>query len=80
MHLGYKAVIANLSDIYAMNATPTQIMLIPWLSATGSAWKHWMNFMKGFMQPVKNMELIWSEAIPLLPKKDLLFQSQPSGK
>jgi len=27
MHLGYKAVIANLSDIYAMNATPTQILL-----------------------------------------------------
>lgn len=24
-HLGYKSVIANLSDIYAMNATPTQI-------------------------------------------------------
>ena len=24
-HLGYKAVVANLSDIYAMNATPTQI-------------------------------------------------------
>ncbi len=26
-HLGYKAVIVNLSDIYAMNATPTQIVL-----------------------------------------------------
>ncbi len=26
-HLGYKAVIVNLSDIYAMNATPTQIIL-----------------------------------------------------
>jgi thiamine-monophosphate kinase len=26
-HLGYKAVIVNLSDIYAMNATPTQILL-----------------------------------------------------
>lgn len=24
-HLGYKSVIANLSDVYAMNATPTQI-------------------------------------------------------
>ncbi len=24
-HLGYKAVVVNLSDIYAMNATPTQI-------------------------------------------------------
>ncbi len=26
-HLGYKSVIANLSDIYAMNATPTQIVI-----------------------------------------------------
>lgn len=26
-HLGYKAVIVNISDIYAMNATPTQIVL-----------------------------------------------------
>lgn len=26
-HLGYKAVIVNLSDIYAMNATPTQITM-----------------------------------------------------
>src|SRR5215467_16273226 len=26
-HLGYKSVIVNLSDIYAMNATPTQIVM-----------------------------------------------------
>src|SRR6187549_3161842 len=26
-HLGYKSVIVNISDIYAMNATPTQILL-----------------------------------------------------
>lgn len=26
-HLGYKAVVVNVSDIYAMNATPTQIIL-----------------------------------------------------
>src|ERR1700748_91070 len=26
-HLGYKSVIVNLSDIYAMNATPTQITI-----------------------------------------------------
>ena len=26
-HLGYKSVIVNLSDIYAMNATPTQIIM-----------------------------------------------------
>jgi thiamine-monophosphate kinase len=27
LHLGYKSVIANLSDIYAMNATPTQVLV-----------------------------------------------------
>jgi thiamine-monophosphate kinase len=26
-HLGYKSIVVNLSDIYAMNATPTQVML-----------------------------------------------------
>ena len=26
-HLGYKSVVVNLSDLYAMNATPTQIIL-----------------------------------------------------
>src|SRR6202048_576051 len=26
-HLGYKSVVVNLSDIYAMNAVPTQIMI-----------------------------------------------------
>src|SRR5271169_2889750 len=26
-HLGYKSVIVNISDIYAMNATPAQIIL-----------------------------------------------------
>ncbi|MGB3006120.1 MAG: thiamine-phosphate kinase, partial [Chitinophagaceae bacterium] len=26
-HLGYKSVIANLSDVYAMNATPTQLTI-----------------------------------------------------
>ncbi|MEN9525760.1 MAG: hypothetical protein RLZZ256_1144 [Bacteroidota bacterium] len=31
-HLGYKSVIVNLSDIYAMNATPTQILLSVGLS------------------------------------------------
>ena len=27
IHLGYKSVIANLSDIYAMNAIPTQLLV-----------------------------------------------------
>ncbi len=32
-HLGYKAVVVNLSDIYAMNATPTQITVSLGLSS-----------------------------------------------
>ncbi len=31
-HLGYKSVVVNLSDIYAMNATPTQILISVGLS------------------------------------------------
>lgn len=31
-HLGYKSVVVNLSDIYAMNATPTQILMSVGLS------------------------------------------------
>src|SRR6185436_11962931 len=26
-HLGYKSVVVNLSDVYAMNATPTQVII-----------------------------------------------------
>ncbi|MCK7542074.1 MAG: AIR synthase related protein [Marinilabiliales bacterium] len=29
-HLGYKAVIRAISDIYAMNGTPGQILDFPW--------------------------------------------------
>ena len=56
-HLGYKTVVVNVSDIYAMNATPTQIIL-GLVSVTVLAWKRWMNFMKAFMQPVNIMRLI----------------------
>src|SRR5436190_12075730 len=31
-HLGYKSVVVNISDIYAMNATPTQILLVSGIS------------------------------------------------
>jgi thiamine-monophosphate kinase len=31
-HLGYKSVVVNLSDVYAMNATPTQILMSVGLS------------------------------------------------
>ncbi len=58
IHLGYKSVIVNLSDIYAMNAIPTQL-LVSLALATGSAWKPWKNFMKAFMPPVTNMGLTW---------------------
>ena len=33
-HLGYKSVIVNLSDIYAMNAIPTQIVTVSYTHLT----------------------------------------------
>ena len=53
-HLGYKSVIVSLSDVYAMNAVPTDHGKY-WFRLIVSAWRHWMNFMKAYMQPVINM-------------------------
>jgi thiamine-monophosphate kinase len=50
-HLGYKAVVVNLSDIYAMNATPTQITMSIGISNRFSV-------MRVYILPVKNMVLI----------------------
>ena len=36
-HLGYKAVVVNLSDVYAMNAIPTQILVSIALSSKFTA-------------------------------------------
>ena len=36
-HLGYKSVVVNISDIYAMNAIPTQIVISIGLSKIGRA-------------------------------------------
>ncbi|MGB1031227.1 MAG: thiamine-phosphate kinase, partial [Flavobacteriales bacterium] len=36
-HLGYKAIVVNLSDIYAMNATPTQVVVALGMSNRFSA-------------------------------------------
>jgi thiamine-monophosphate kinase len=38
-HLGYKAVVANLSDLYAMNATPKQILVSMAISAKLALWQ-----------------------------------------
>ena len=53
-HLGYKSVVVNLSDVYAMNASPHRLPLAS-LSATVLAWKHWKIFMKACTLPAKNM-------------------------
>ncbi len=56
-HLGYKSVVVNLSDVYAMNATPTQITVSVGIS-NRLAWRLLMNFMKECMLLVINMVLI----------------------
>ncbi len=53
-HLGYKTVVVNVSDIYAMNATPTQIIIGLGL-VTASALKRLMNFTKASTLPAKNI-------------------------
>jgi len=51
-HLGYKSVAVNLSDIYAMNATPKQITISIAISGKFSVEAI-------FTWPVKDTELIW---------------------
>ena len=55
-HLGYKTVVVNVSDIYAMNAPNTNCY---WdlRSATGLVLKRWKNFTKAFMRLVNIMML-----------------------
>src|SRR6187397_1715708 len=71
-HLGYKSVIVNLSDVYAMNATPTQITLSIAFSNRFSV-EALDEFYEACMQPAINMVLTLSVAILHLRKKDLLF-------
>ena len=56
-HLGYKTIVVNLSDIYAMNATPTQVVLGLAFSNRFSR-KRWKNFTKVYTPPVIIMVLI----------------------
>ena len=74
-HLGYKSVVVNLSDIYAMNAIPTQIVMALAISNRFSL-EAIDDFMRGYMPPAKNMELIWWAATQLPRKKVLLFLSR----
>ena len=78
-HLGYKSVIVNLSDVYAMNATPTQITLSIAFSNRFSL-EALDEFMKACMLPAKDMALTLLVAIPLRLKKDLQFLLQLSEK
>jgi len=78
-HLGYKAVVVNVSDLYAMNATPTQILISLGISNRFSL-EALDEFYEECTQPAKNMASTWSVAIHLRHKKDLLFLLQPSGK
>ena len=57
-HLGYKSVVVNLSDIYAMNATPTQIVLGLGFSNRFSL-EALDDFTRAYMQLVKNMMWTW---------------------
>ncbi len=52
-HLGYKAVVVNLSDIAAMNAVPTQI-LVSMRFLTDFLWKLLMKFTMEFTELAKN--------------------------
>jgi len=56
-HLGYKSVVVNLSDIYAMNAIPTQITLSLGISNRFSV-EALDEFYEGVYAPVKNMASI----------------------
>ena len=62
-HLGYKAVTVNLSDIYAMNATPRQITVSIAVSSKMSV-EAIDELYSGYTLPAIGMELILLEAIP----------------
>jgi thiamine-monophosphate kinase len=69
-HLGYKAVMVNLSDIYAMNGKPRQILTSLGLS-TGFRWRLLRNCMPACCWHARSTELIWLEATPPLRAQDL---------
>ena len=57
-HLGYKSVVVNLSDIYAMNATPTQIVIGLGISNRFSL-EAMDEFYEGVYAACRNMVLTW---------------------
>lgn len=63
-HLGYKSVVVNLSDIYAMNAEPRQIVVSVALSSRFSL-EAMEEFYAGMLLACKNTRLIWLEVILL---------------
>jgi thiamine-monophosphate kinase len=61
-HLGYKSVMVNLSDVYAMNATPTQITVSIGISNRFS--------LEALFLPARNMVWILLVVILLPRRKD----------
>jgi thiamine-monophosphate kinase len=79
LHLGYKSVVANLSDIYAMNATPTQLLI----SLGFSNWfslEALTNFVKACMLPVTNMVSTWLAVTFLHHKKGFIISITAIGE
>ena len=64
-HLGYKAVVVNLSDICAMNGTPRQIV-VGLACPTGSAWKPYKSFTKACAWPAAGT-MAWTSSAETPP-------------
>ncbi|MBK7267966.1 MAG: hypothetical protein IPI07_00095 [Flavobacteriales bacterium] len=62
-HLGYKAIVVNLSDVYAMNAEPRQVT-VALASAIGSRWRRWMSSTKACCWPVATTVWTWWVVTP----------------
>ena len=78
-HLGYKSVIVNLSDIYAMNATPTHITLSIGISNRFSL-EALDEFYEGVYAACEkyDVDLIGGDTC-FFTKEDLLFPLRQSG-
>lgn len=79
-HLGYKAVVVNLSDIYAMNAQPKQVTVSIAISNRFSV-EALEDFYDGIRSACHHYGVgrSWA-ATPLLRKRGLSSVSPPSGK
>ena len=67
-HLGYKAAMVNLSDVYAMNGTPRQLLVS--LAVGASSWSKLRNCMPAFVWHASVMAWILWEATQRLLSQD----------